>query len=105
MNKNKKNILNQVENLCYNLTLWKQDKNYQTGERMYDIQSDLDGIKSESLFYRPFWTIDFNKVFKKYPEFNILKLLDYNFINKYCIKYLIDGSEADVKFHIKKGGI
>lgn len=34
-----------IEILCYNLTLWKQDKKYQTGERMHDIQSDLDGYQ------------------------------------------------------------
>lgn len=95
-----------VKNLCENLTKWKNPKN-QTDELISEIHFDAQGLENDSKNYsKDFWDIDYSDILNEYKIFNIKELVDFKWVNDYCLKWLDKNSEAAKnKYGILKGGI
>lgn len=74
-------IKNNVEQICKDLNSLKFKKDQQT---IYEIGIINDFLNDQNKYNNEdFIHINFDDIFKKYPEFNIEKILDYNFCKKY----------------------
>jgi|GEM_PF-4435721 len=81
--------------LCEDLRLFKQDKKYQTYERISEIHSNTYFLWFENKNNNnDFKKINLTDILNEYPEFTLNELLSYDFCNNYCKKYVDKDSEV-----------